>query len=712
MSRNDSGTPSTDKPLDTLCQLVLDALSPELNQTLLQVDDFLFDKAENASSDLEQTLYFDTMRSIRRNRVNITQAFQDKVAESFHNISSQTTTEPYKADDYEDALQIANLSNNVENQCHEQLFGIEKRLAILNQGLPLTEECNPLHPKRFVEAFALSISPYNVHNRIKTDLYRLFKQQVMEKSGEVYQSANSLMIEANILPNLRTSSELAQQTVLQTSLQTADAETEIELKPEPKAEAEHEPKEASLEKNTQTASPAQAPASSYEPKLSPSEILAHFCQQAPKTTDKCRVYGDTMIISALSHLQELALEERFHPFRSEKGAKEFKKMIRAVLEEKSEEPRILTAQDHGALNFTGHIFERIFHDSQLPKQYQGLFSKVSLPWARMALDEQSPLESDKHPALGLINEMAKAAEQFQDCPMFSRELYKQCQIIVEALIQEPQLRNYRLRELLDSLQQHITTLQHKANVIEQRSIEAGRGQETLLEARVWAERLIKDSSRSIPLPKFTERFLHTIWVDALAFHYLCYPTPDDKELCLELTGRMIDLVTMQNCTPDDFDPFAEKTIDFLMMQDCFPKPALKELLIELSKDAYGDEPNLTLLDQFNQQVLHPEDAQISADSFIPPASDAIINKLRSGVWCRATNEKGEPRRWKLAWQSPKGCLFLFVNGTGQKTALVDRGTLADWLMQGKLIFQPKDLPPLLTRVFGEIEREIMETNNG
>ena len=699
MSRNDSGTLSSDTPLDALCQQVLDTLSPELKQTLLQIDDFLFDKAESASSDLEQNLYFDTMRSIRRNRTNIVQAFHDRISENFQNISTQTSTTPFQADDYEDALQIANLSNQVENRCHEELFGIEKRLAILNQGLPLTEECNPLHPKRFVEALAFAISPYNVHNRIKTDLYRLFEQQVMEKSGDIYQSANNLMIEASILPNLRTSSELTQPAI------NSAPETEAEPEPAP----EFTPEEAI---SPQSALPPPASSDIHEPELSSAEILRHFCQHAPKTTAQCRIYGDSIILSALSQLQEQALEGEFNPFRTEKGAKAFKRAIITTLEQKVDAPRVLTAQDHGTLSFTGQIFEYISRDPQLPSQYQSLFSKMSLPWARMALDEQSPLESDKHPALSLINEMAKAAEQFQDCPMFSQELYKQCQIIVEALIQEPQLRNYRLRELQDSLQQHITTLQHKADVIERRSVEAGRGQETLLEARVWAEKMIKDSSRSIPLPKFTERFLHTIWVDALAFHYLCYPTPDDKELCQELTSRMIDLITKKDCSPNEFDPFANKTIDFLMMQDCFPKPALKELLVELSKDAFGDEPNLALLNQFNQQVLHPEDAQISTGSFIPPASDAIITKLRPGVWCQATNEKGESRRWKLAWQSPKGCLFLFVNGTGQKTALLDRGTLADWMMQGALVFQPKNLPPLLTRVLGEIEKDIVEKNNG
>ncbi|MTI15221.1 DUF1631 family protein [Sansalvadorimonas verongulae] len=691
MLRNDEKAPSeatANKLIDTIRTLTMDSLSQGLDQALTLADDMLLAKAEKASSNIERTLYFNTMRDIRRSRSKITRAFHSKISENFHTFghkptitltlegeSDEDATPLLHTDACEDTLQITNLSNTVQTQSYEALFGIEKRLAVINKGRPVKEEDNPLHPKRFAEGFAVSISPCGIHNQIKPDIYNLFEQQVMAQLADIYKAANEQFIQAGILPNLRPSTEIQEQ--------------------------------SAPESATPDAKPPQSATTTPKTKSEPlcATLLNHFCKHAP--TSKGPVYGHTVLFTALSELQKQALDGSFQPFKDTEGAKEFKQAIIEELERESDTPRTLTAEDDGILTFVGHIFDYIAHDPRTPDEYHGIFSKMSLPWARMTLDEQNPLEYVKHPARLLINEMAEAAEQFQDSKMFSRDLFHQCETIIEALIQEPRLRKYRLRELLDSLEKHIAILQQKANTIEQRNIAAGRGQEALLSARIWAEEMVRNCSRAIPLKKYTSQFLKTVWVDTLIFHYLCYRTTEDRDLCKELTGRLIDVVSKEDCTEEEFIAFADKAIAFLIRQDSLPEPTIRKLVHELSKDAYGDETDLTLLEQFNQQLMNTCDATLGKDTFVPPKLDEIINKLRPGLLCKAMNDNGEPRRWKLAWQTQKGSLFLFVDGSGQKTAMVDRSTLASWIKQKKLRFQTKEQASVLSRALAEIEKKIL-----
>ncbi|WP_281649130.1 DUF1631 family protein [Parendozoicomonas sp. Alg238-R29] len=685
-SRATTADNSAIKLMNGIRRLVLDSLSEGLDQTLTLTDDMLFTQAEKASSNIEQTLYFDTMRDIRRNRSQITRAFHSKISEYFRNFPPKTkqassskvgeiefdegSISLLNTDVYEDTLLVTNLSNAVQKQCHEALFSIEKRLAVLNQGHPVRDQDNPLHPKLIAESFALSIDSRSIHNQIKPDIYYLFEQQIMGRLKKLYEQINARFIEADILPNLRPCAIIKQ-----------DSSRPV----------------AMLKKAATTVAPTTTAAC----------LLFQLHERS--SSSETAVYSKNDLISALSQLQEQALRGDYRPFTGSKGAEDFKTSIISALKKEGNETTHLNEDDESDLSMIGHIFEQVSQDPQLPGQYNSLLTKMSLPWARIALDNPKFLEDDHHPAKQLLDEMANAAEQFQDTNMFARNVYQQCQTIINVLCRETRIRKYRLSELLDGFQKHLALLLQKAEMVEQRNIEAGKGQEALLNARAWAETLVKDSTRTIPLKKFSDRFLYTTWIDALVFHFLCLRSPENLEHCKELTDRLVDTLARPGCTPEDFNPVAEKVAAFLKQQGSFPESTVDRLLQELARDAYDEDADLNLLTQFNQQLHHPTDTPEQSNSFIPPATDKIITRLRPGVWCQSMNDRGEPRRWKLAWHSQKGSLFLFVDGAGQKTAMIDRSTLANWLMQGRLIFQPKEAPPLLARAMNKVAHKIKTT---
>ena len=91
--------PSTQKPAPTLAsrgiqprfgelvqscrKLVMNRLAEQLTGVFSQVDDTLFECAEKAENNQAQTLFFDSMREIRKQRPQIERTYHQKIAQNF-----------------------------------------------------------------------------------------------------------------------------------------------------------------------------------------------------------------------------------------------------------------------------------------------------------------------------------------------------------------------------------------------------------------------------------------------------------------------------------------------------------------------------------------------------------------------------------------------------------------------------------------------------
>ncbi|CAM3549827.1 DUF1631 family protein [Parendozoicomonas haliclonae] len=702
--------PNSRQLLEHCRRKALDALSECLDQTLTLTDDALFAQAENAQSNVEQTLYFDAMRDIRRNRSVMTRAFHSRLSEKFRQFpfgpnTSHSEDEPevepdednmtlLNTDAYEDTLQITSLSSRIHGHSHENLFGLEKRLAVLNHGYPLSEQDNPLEPKHIVSAFALALEPAHLHSRIKPDLYHLFEEASLEKLEALYSSINQFLIDQGILPNLRYTAKIQQA-------------------PQAAARKEHKAESADEARQTDQASTTQAPADIHtesqvtDPALF-SALLHHFRHNTQMPAPK-QAWSQEQLLSALTRLQKKALSGDYHPFTGQSGASAFRNALKHELA-KDGQHNNLTPDDESSIHLIETLFDHITHDHSLPESYRSIMGQMALPWARLTLTDQKFLQADSHPARELLDTMAEAAEHFRDAHTFSRDLLKQSQAVIHALTKETQLRRQRCQDLLTYLQQQIGQLHKKADIIEKRQIEASKGQETLHNARIWARETIHTCPGYESLPVFSQRFLDTLWHDTLVFQYLRFQDAIRRKACRQLSLRLVQALSDNDVK--QLDLLHNPVMHLLTQTDSLQPQELERLFVELKLETSGSVARLDRLRHLEEARVHDDSIPLEDDLFVPPATEAIISGLQPGIWCSALNQKGEERHWKLAWHSKNGLLFLFVDGAGQKTALVDKGKLGAWIMQGRLTPHPDGLSPLVQRTLLAIQKRVQKRTPG
>ncbi len=685
------------RKLISQCQkITLDTLAEGLDQTLTLMDDALFAQADKARDGVEQTLFLETMQNIRRKRSLITRPFYQSVSDAFREFppgppaTDQDTNQPANIDIYsaglldtkshERMVLVANLTNRTKERCKEALYALEQRLTVLNNNHTLTEKNNPLNPQYIVESFLKAIEPAELNDEMKVDIYRLFDEMVMKRLDDVYQNINILLIKAGILPDLQfgRKTEDTRRTAAHIPARTAQT----------------------VKSDIQEPLPAAADIASETAPV-----------QTPSPTKMQNSSADSLI-ELLAHVQNTATNNSPAQMQPSGFASNACQPLIEALENSGINTRTLPYNDKSRVSLIGRLFETINQDSLLGNDYKNLLSKLSLPWALLALNSEQQRES-LQPATQLLNEIANAASLYQGTQLFSKDLYRQCESVIKALADSQYPDTDNLHELLKDFQTYISGLKRKSERLEQRNIEVSQGLESLQNAREQASESIRVLSEGHQLQPFCTQFLQSIWTDLLTFYNLRKHNEDERQELQQLTT---DLVAALSDRKGNLEAMVPRITSTLMMLGSYRDNVITALIDELVAEHRDQRPGDTgLLDQLHKPpctgLKQPTPTKPETETATNPVTENLLSRVEPGICCHVLNDEkgtGEYKdqkvlTWKFAWRSQNGQHFLFVDGSGQKTALPDRTTLSEWVENGRLQFLEDKVPSLLSRTLSKLK---------
>ncbi|HEC19816.1 MAG TPA: DUF1631 domain-containing protein [Gammaproteobacteria bacterium] len=212
--------PATPGPNITLPQLVVSAqrtakhhLRQLLPDFFARIDDSLFDMADKAENNQEQTLYFDAMREVRLRKEAMQKAYFDALTVAFQQslaqpAPSQTNSSLDNAglmedEQLEESLAITNMVTAAESASKEALYGLTARLDFLIEDIEITRENNPLRPQVLFEAFTPAVKLMDADIKVRLVIYKLFDKFVAQKIAPIYNIINADLVAAGVLPRIR-----------------------------------------------------------------------------------------------------------------------------------------------------------------------------------------------------------------------------------------------------------------------------------------------------------------------------------------------------------------------------------------------------------------------------------------------------------------------------------------------------------------------------
>ncbi|PTQ67694.1 DUF1631 domain-containing protein [Pseudomonas sp. GV071] len=743
-------------------KLAMNRLAEHLTGVFGQVDDTLFECAEKAENNKVQSLFFDNMREIRRQRPQIERSYHQRVAQNFSNFL-EGTLEPEKSadglraedlsliqnEDYEESLQVTNMVSRVKARCAEPLFALEQRLAVLNNGQKLGEDSNPFGPRAIAQAFREALAPTPFPPQIKTILYMLFDRHVMQSLDRLYEAMNQRLIDAGVLPNLKYAPQRTPDArrAPTTPRETAPAEPAAEA---PRA-ATPQPASAPATGNTPAAPNAETPrvpfdASGPEP-TDPVALFSslaallgerrHYNVDAPllggtrsiasfAPQGATRTYAASDLLEALNRLQQQSALDFSQRLQRPQHVEDFKVDLQQQLETHSSLPgqQKLSDQEADVIDLVGMLFDFILDDENLPDNCKTALSHLHTPYLKVALLDKALFTQHHHPARRLLNAMAQAGVLYggeED----DRGLLAKIHWVVERVIQGFDGDLKLFDSLLEEFNEFTTNLQHKVALRERRAVEAAKGRDKLLGARQQAVDIIARALANRQPPPLIRNFLELTWTDALVFVLLRHGERSDEWLRYsEVAEQLAWSSTPLNATGQE----RLQSIRVQLLEDLrkgleilggYHEDGIRRLLQDIvacQHAVQAKQPQVAaklnpVLPESPLGAMLGEDADLVSSA--PQASGLSykaqliakeLGRIEFGTWFEFV-DGAQVRNLKLSWFSPTTHNYMFVDHSGQRVAIKPLTILANEMEQGLVrILQTERGAPLVDRALTAIYR--------
>ncbi|RRV42906.1 DUF1631 domain-containing protein [Pseudomonas sp. o96-267] len=728
-------------------KLVMNRLAEHLSGVFGQVDDTLFECAEKAENNKVQTLFFDNMREIRRQRPQIERSYHQTIANNFSDFldgklqdQAPATLDPEQLalvqnEDYEETLQVTNMVSRVKARCTQPLFALEQRLALLNNGQKLGEDSNPFGPQAIAQAFRDALAPCPFPLQIKTILYMLFDRHVMQSLDSLYGALNQRLIDAGVLPNLKYSAQITQ-SVSRPDTPTKEAPTPQQQTPG-RPGKNPAPVEPALLDLDLSAPPPSEPGALFS---GLSSLLGEHRQSHPDAPllggtrsiisfsprEASRTYSASELLAALNRMQQQSAHELAQRLHQPQAVEGLKANLQQQLESHSSLPGDSKVSDQEAdvIDLVGMLFDFILDDENLPDACKTALSHLHTPYLKIALQDKALFTQHHHPARRLLNTMAQAGVLYGN-EGDERGLLAKMQWVVERVIHGFSGDLGLFDSLIEEFNEYVETLRHKVELRERRAVEAAKGRDRLLGAREQALEVVQRCVGQRNLPTIIRNFLELTWADVLVFVLLRHgeQSMEWKRSC-EVAEQLAWSGTPLNETEalqlqEQRVPMLSDLRKGLELLGGYHEDGIRRLLQDLvacQHAVQAKQPQLAAqlkptLPESPLGAMLGEDADLARQapsrSKLSARAQALAKELANvefGTWFEFV-EGSKSRVLKLSWFSPTTHNYMFVDHSGQRVAIKPLTLLASEMEKGLArIVTPERATPLVDRALTAIYR--------
>ncbi|MHB9800985.1 DUF1631 domain-containing protein [Pseudomonas sp. MT3] len=694
---------------------VRDKVAVQLRQAMQALfdnaDDTLFEMADRASNNSEQSAYFEAMRDLRLKRKSIERGFLQKVFEQFASLCQYEIGKPPL-----DSVSYDNLTL-VQNDELEESVALDAMVAkvVSRDGVALghltarfnklvskkvEDKTNPLGPRLLCEAFLEACQGLGVEIKVKLIILKLFDKYVLAEAEHLYAEANQTLVALGVLPELKNvplrrppqratpsqggAAASAPAAVDQAGTQYLDSESQAAFS-------------ALQELLSQVRGSAVAPT-----RAMPADAL-------PITSND--------LMRLLSHLQSHLPAQTI----DEVDVRQHLDHLLTRVSTKSGRSRVVGQVDEDVINLVSMLFEFILDDRTLPDSLKALIGRMQIPMLKVAVLDKTFFSRGSHPARRLLNEIASAALGWGEQTDGQRDyLYQKIEQVVMRLLNDFVDDPAIFSELLDEFIAFTGDERRRSDLLEQRTRDAEEGRARAELARQDVERVLNERLLGRTLPEVVVRLLQEAWSKVLLLTCLKHGTtstewdaalatmddliwsvephedPDSRLRLLEMVPQLLKSLR-DGLSSAAFDPFS--TGEFFSRLEGLHVQAFQRYKQAEERRAAELDDDLPLLDE-------PLDAPAAVASAAQPAMVAVVAEivlatpdesrpaepeevladddeslrrvdgLHVGSWVEIQEDEEHKLRCKLAAVIRPSCRYIFVNRTGMKVLEKTRMGLA------------------------------------
>ncbi|MBV1913745.1 MAG: DUF1631 domain-containing protein [Pseudomonadales bacterium] len=495
--------------LEQIADKTLPELAKNFRILLDRVDDSLFQIADQAENNIDQSRYFDAMREVRIKRRGMEKRFSQNTRENFRNLLSgdiaaeEVQEQPAISFDSLSLLQNDVLEENVAftamsaratELVSTSLLQLNTRMNSILGSQIVHSENNPLGPEMICHAMSESIKVLDLEITSKLILLKIFEQRILNPLDKIILVANNHLIEMGVLPDF--TGVAPRKNTIPRAITPASHSTSAsdESDEEDKAILDllHELIGGGSASSDADSIRSPAAGQNSEISLSSHHLLSLLSTVQKNSTDVrsnrgIAVSKGNFAIDTLAQLNDLVAQND-----NVAGS--------------------IGKSDQDLIQLVSLLFDVVLDDRNLSDAMKVVIGRLQIPMIRIALTDESFFTRKNHPARRLLNEIAastigwsEAADQSED------PLYKKIEEVVDRVVNEFD-DNVALVELvLQDFMDFTSADRQRAERVENRTREAERGRARKEHARFLVQEAINQYAVGRHLPDFVVSFLRNAW---------------------------------------------------------------------------------------------------------------------------------------------------------------------------------------------------------
>ena len=656
----------------------------------------------------------------------------NEVKQSFTHLQGKTViTQPTVVHDAskDDAFESMSLlgTGEIENQLaidgciyrselefKDVLYALNKRLAVVFATPSLKMSSNPVTPMFLMAQYAERVKSQLFSEKTKQLLYKSFEKTVLLGMGDVYETINSLCIQAGIVPKLP-----KRKAVNVDNLGQEGAAQSVATNAQPAKT------EASAAHNMPV---SEIPAAIYSPLLE--------MAQAYRATAAASAISDGLIVAGeklhsgelLKSLTELQKTSAADGVSLEEGLRSQIGMQIQV----GGQRRPYAEHDDTLIDVVAMLFDAILQDRQLPDVVRAMIAQLQIPILKVAMMDKEFFARKNHPARQFLNSLSHAGLGVSEQNNKIRNVvFEKMETVVSEILLNFEHDVQIFSDMHEEFELFMSQQQRQIDVIEERSRKVTKSGEQLELTKRQAAYEIALRLKGTTVPAFVKTFLDDVWADVMVLALLRRERePESVKQSLSVIERLVLSVIKQNDVDKgqqvlqdlprllkdikiglenisyDFHEAAPFFKDLeawhrhvlaIKTEDVDDIPVVEEIvLIDTAPNACGVSLEEELMNELDEQVSSMPDDKYTK----------LVNEMAVGDWVEYTNEKGEQLRAKLSWKSAVTLNCLFVDERGTKAMDISLDACADQLRQDKMILVGQEKAPLVERALTGMKKLI------
>lgn len=709
------------------CRNLIDAaLSNTIRELFEHLDDTLYELANKSESDNLQTVYFDAMRQLRKDRLHIEHEFCEQaisaydgywktghiniVQRTLDDLSQDSHMSLLDNDELEESLAISTMTAKNENRYSHELHILKHRFHYLFSGEDKQElpegSLSPIEPAVICPAFQTALSATPLDLKAKLVVYKLFERHITQSLGTLYSTVNQFLDQSGL--GKKGNAWLRVKRVENAPNRSGQSDQER------RRQSQTAPTKSDPTPNTATAANRGNVFKALQQLLSANRTAVWGddpAEPADDTSGRQASIDTAELLSTLSIIQQANLykgmDEAAQPVYQDPN--DIRAQLSNLQNSSADTPaKSLRKEDYDTIDVISMLFEFILDDLSLPDAMKVLISRLQIPMLKVAIADKAFFSRNDHPAHRLLDQLCLAALEWTDPGERDKDtLYHKIATVVKSILNE-------FRDdisLLDDLANEFTIWwsqeQRNAAVAEHRTNQVIRGKEQLQNAKRIVTQEINQRLDGIKeIPEAAMDILEDGMKDVLLLNYL-RQGPDSKEWqeSLQVVDRLLwsiepkqeyaDRQALLRTIPELLRNLRERLNSisydqhkmarlFKELQNCHIGCLRGQAITELngpgtaiSRSKQVRFPDMQLANDAAAYLLEEDElSQVVLDQFNEDAGAIEI-----GTWFDVQHGN-TLSRVKLSWRSTISDSFIFVDRKGMKVIELTKAGLAKHLREG------------------------------